>query len=567
MKTVPLSGLERARGLWRQHRGSGLAGLAVAGMLLPEAVVYAAIAGVPTVHALVAALAGLCVYPLLGSSRFATVAPTSSAAAIFGSMVAANGVASGYALVGLTGGLFLIAAMLKADFLADFISRPVLRGFAWALAFTIIVRQVPHMTGQPAPAGNVLLQLWALLQQGVQVHLPSLLMAATSLAVWLGLRHAQERFAWVQPSLMVLVLGVLAAALLPLQAWGVAQTGMVDLAGLQLQWPQLEWVSWVRTAQLAPALLLILFAESWGTARALALQNGDMVHARREMVALGAANVASSLLQGLPVGAGFSASAANHAAGGRSKWAGVAAALCIAIMLWGLRGWLAMLPLPVLAAVVVGILLRRLGPRPVIAPLKMGGDAWLALAAAAGVLVFGVLFGMLLAVGLSIVLALRRFAEPLWSELGRLPGTHDFLDLAQHTEAQRVDGVLVIRPEEPVFFANAERIFEQVRQRAGRGGVHTVVLSMEACDDLDTTAMEALMELQQHLMAHGQCLLLARLKDRPRAALRRACRAMNGDASEAGDPSRADRGLPAQYWSVDDAVQAAVAQAAGCQPS
>ena len=277
-----------------------------------------------------------------------------------------------------------------------------------------------------------------------------------------------------------------------------------------------------------------------------------------KMLALGAANIASSLLQGLPVGAGFSASSANQEAGGRSKWAGVFAAVSIALMLWWLRDWLALLPIPVLAAVVIGILLHKLGPKPVIAPLRMGGDAWLAVAAAAGVLLFGVLFGMLLAVGFSVLLALRRFAEPAWSELGRLPGSHDFLDLARHPEARRVPGVLVVRPEEPVFFANAEAIFQQVRTLAQTGEIRMVVLSMEASDDLDTTSVEALSELQDYLDARGQTLLLARVKDGPRAALQRAGSVLvDGPAAP---PHAANSGAQAiiweMYWSVDDAVTA-----------
>lgn len=529
--------------------GDVLAGLALAGMLLPEAVAYAAIAGVPPIHALVAALVGLSVYPLLGSSRFATVSATSSAAAIFASMVSANGVAAGYALVGLTGGLFLLAALLRADFLAAFISRPVLRGFAWALALTIVIKQLPHLTGIPVHASKVWQLLPELAQRMAQVHTPTLTAGAIALAAWLLLHQLRQKLLWLQPSLVVLVLGVVASALWSLQGLGVAVVGILNLQGVQLHIPELDWESWVRAVQLAPALLLILFAESWGAVRTLALQNGDTVDSRREMVALGMGNVASGLLQGLPVGAGFSASSANQEAGGRSKLSGVFAALAIAGVLLGLRDWLALLPVPVLAAVVIGILLHRLTPKPLFTSLRMGGDAWLALVAAAGVLLFGVLLGMLLAVGLSALLALRRFAEPVWSELGQLPDTRDYLDTAHHPEVERVSGVVVARPEEPVFFANAETIFRQVLQLAQRPGVYALILSMEESDDLDTTAVEALDDLRCHLQSCGQTLLLARLKDRPRIALQRISRVVM--AGQQATPWL-------MYWSVDDAVQAAL---------
>ena len=517
-----------------------LAGLAIAGLLVPEAVAYAAIAGVPPAHALVAALVGLLVYPFIGTSRFATLSATSSAAAIFASVVAAEGTGGAFALVGVTGGLFIVAALARADFLAAFVSRPVLRGFAWALAVTIVVKQLPGLTGVPAQGTHTPGLLWDWLgglgnAQGLTAAL-----GCGALALWLVLQRAQARHAWVQPSVLVLALGIALSAALPLAAHGVVLVGPVTLQGLQWGWPQLDWDHWVRAAQVAPALMMILFAESWGSARSLALQAGDRVHARREMLALGAANIGSSLLQGLPVGAGFSASSANYEAGGHSRWTGLVAAAAIALALGLAQGALALVPQPVLCAVVIGILSHKLGPRPLWATLRWNGDAWMALAAAAGVLVLGVLFGMLLAVGLSLLLALRRFAQPAASELGRLPGTHDFVALKLHPQAQRTPGVLVLRPDEPLFFANAEAMAHIVATHAGAQGVRAVVLSVESSDDMDVTTLEALQELQAHLARRGLALLLARIKDHPRAALQRA-------------------GLThiPLFWSVDDAVGAA----------
>lgn len=539
--TAPLPAQSAARSArW----GSTLAaGLAIAGMLVPEAVAYAAIAGVPAAHALVAALVGLLVYPLIGSSRFATVSPTSSAAAIFASVVASAEPASAYALVGLTGGLFLLAAVVRADFLAAFVSRPVLRGFGWALAVTIAIRQLPGMTGMTVQGPHTLSIAWDWLRQLDGAHGPSAALGCGALGLWLALHRLQARHAWVQPSAWVLVLGVAASKALPWGAHGVALIGPTTLHGVGLHWPRLDWNAWVAAAQMAPALLMILFAESWGSVRSLALQAGDRVSARREMLALGAANIGSSLLQGLPVGAGFSASSANYEAGGRSRWTSVAAAGAIALLLALAQDALALLPLPVLCAVVVGILSHRLGPRPLWASLRWGGDAWLALGSAAGVLVLGVLPGMLLAIGLSLLLALRQFAQPACSELGRLPGTHDFVALDLHPQAQRTPGVLVLRPDEPLFFANAEAMVQMVAARAGAQGLHAVVLSVESSDYLDVTALESLQELHTHLTRRGLVLVLARIKDPPRAALERVGLTQ----------------IPL-YWSVDDAVNAVTAK-------
>lgn len=527
--------------------GDLLAGLSVAGVLLPEAVAYAAIAGVPPMHALLAALVGLCVYPLMGTSRFAIVAPTSSAAAIFASAVAVGGPSMGFGLVLITGALFLAAGLLRAGFLGAFISRPVLRGFAWGLAVTIVLKQLPHIAGVHV-AGNRAVQVLAGLAAQVDAfHLPSLQLGLAALLLWLAVHHGLRRVLFVPQSLVVLALGIAASDWLDLGRHGIVLVGQIEWQHLAVALPTMSTEHWLRMAEIAPALLLILFAESWGSVRSLALQRGDPVDANRELAAFGACNLASALLQGLPVGAGFSAASANAAAGADSKWASIAAALALAVLLWQARDALALLPLPVLAAVMVGILSHNLWPKAVISGLRLGGDAWLAVMAALAVLLFGVLFGMLLAVGSSLLLAIHRFAQPLVTELGQLPGTRDYQDATRHAEAIRHPGILIVRVEEPLFFANAEQVFQLIRNWAAGSRPDTVVLSLEVCDDLDATASEALAELAAGLRQDGIGLVLARVKDRIRDALVRA-----------GLVNGADDAIPA-YWSVDDAVQATAA--------
>lgn len=526
-----------------------LAGLSIAGVLLPEAVAYAAIAGVEPMHALLAALVGLCLYPIFGTSRFAIVAPTSSAAAVFASAATMGGPAMGYALVSLTSVLFLGAAASRAGFLGAFISRPVLRGFTWALALTIMVKQLPALMGVHTSATQFGALVWELIDAAPKAHWLSLALGAMALLAWLGLYHgmgrASGRWRFLPISLLVLTSGVVTSALLGFGKQGVALVGTITWQALSWNLPDLSTENWLRIVEIAPALLLILFAESWGSVRALALQGGDKVDANRELLALGAANLLSGLVQGLPVGAGFSAASANQSAGGRSKWSGAAAALALALLLWLARPWLAQLPLPVLAAVVIGILSHNLWPRAVLSSLHLGGDAWLALAAAIGVLLFGVLFGMLLAVGLSLLIALRRFAQPIVTELGQLSGTRDYIDRVRHPEALTQAGLLVMRPEEPLFFANAERIFQVVRQRADASSARAVILSLEVCDDLDSTALEALGEFVVGLRQQDVIVLLARVKDRPRESLLRS-----GLADMAGSA----QGSVLLFWSVDDAI-------------
>jgi SulP family sulfate permease len=537
---------------WRDWSANALAGVSVAGVLLPEAVAYAAIAGVEPMHALLATMIGLMVYPWLGTSRFAMVAPTSSAAAVFASALVIGGPAMGYALVGVTGLLFLLAAMLRAGFLGAFISRPVLRGFAWALALTIMVKQLPHITGADVHGTQTGLLLWHWLLDAARWNSTSTLLGTGALLLWLSFRHVLWRWVFVPTSFIVLGLGVVISMVFDVGLHGVQLVG--DIAWQALNWsvPMLSTEQWLRTWEIAPALLLILFAESWGSVRSLALQHGNNgmdVDANRELLALGVANLASGLVQGLPVGAGYSAASAAQAAGGTSKWAGVAAALALGTLLYLARPWLALLPVPVLAAVVLAILSHNLWPTAVLSTLRLGGDAWLAVVAAAGVLLFGVLFGMLLAVGLSLLLAIRRFAMPLVSELGQLGTTRDYVDHARHLEATLQPGVLIMRPAEPLFFANAEQVFKVVLARAKTRLTQVVVLSMEVSDDLDSTAVEALAEFAKALADDGVALLLARVKDKPRQALTRV---------GLGTSEPREKGDLQLFWSVDEAVRAAV---------
>ena len=534
---------------WRGWSADGLAGVSVAGVLLPEAVAYAAIAGVAPMHALLATLIGLTIYPWLGTSRFAMVAPTSSAAAVFASAFATGGPAMGYALVGVTGLLFLLAAVLRAGFLGAFISRPVLRGFAWALALTIMIKQLPHMTGVDAHGSQTGLLLWHWLLDAVHWNLASTLLGVGALALWLGIRHVLWRWVFMPTSFIVLGLGVLLSAVFDVGPRGVHLVGDIAWQPLSLSLPILTTEQWLRTWEIAPALLLILFAESWGSVRSLALQQGDSVDANRELLALGVANLASGLVQGLPVGAGYSAASAAQDAGGHSKWAGVAAAVALGLLLYLARPWLALLPVPVLAAVVLAILSHNLWPAAVLSTLRLGGDAWLAVVAAAGVLLFGVLFGMMLAVGLSLLLAIRRFALPLVSELGQLAGTRDYVDHARHPEAVLSKGVLIMRPAEPLFFANAEQVFRLVLERSKAVQARVVVLSLEVSDDLDSTAVEALAEFAKALRDNGVSLLIARVKDKPRQALVRVGLATTEIVGSDGVQL---------FWSVDEATRAAV---------
>ncbi|TCM19722.1 anti-anti-sigma factor [Novosphingobium sp. PhB165] len=514
--------------VWRD----GLTGLAMAGLILPESVAYAEIAGLAPGRALAAAIAGGLAYVAVGRSRFAVVSPTSSAAAILAATLAslsATGPArEGLAtvLVGMTGLIFLLLSLLRLGSLASFVSRPVLRGFAFGLAITIIVRQLPAVVGISAPSGTIFAVLMGLAARISEWHVLSGLLGAATLAVLLALRRVPQ----IPGALIVLVAAVVLGAAVDLPHFGIAVAGPVGLG-----WPQSDWpfsatalARLARLVQLAAPIALILFAESWGTMRTLALRHGDGLSPNRELASLGAANLASALVQGMPVGAGFSAGSANEAAGASSRWAAAAASLALlAMALFASGCWIARIPQPMLAAIVIVALTHALSPGPLLHLFRIRRDHWIALVAVLGVLMLGVLNGMLLAVLLSIMHLLYELANPPISELGQLGEGHEFVDLARHPEAHRVPGAVIFRPNGQLVFANAETVLGVIARRARASAARVVVLSLEESNDLDSTAIEVVSEFAQSLEKAGKHVILARAHDRVRDVLAAAgCRVL-----------------------------------------
>ena len=527
-----------------------VAGLSVAGLLLPEAVAYAGLAQLPVVHALVAMMIGLAVYAVWGGSRFAIVAPTSSTATLAAAAVLSiSGTAVVYtqalmALVLMAGALLVVLALLRQGQLSAYVARPVLRGFAFALALTIVIKQLPDVLGLPMPAG-VRNDPWHLLHFAISElpawHGPSMWVAAAAGVCIIGLK----RWGQVPASMVVIVAAIVASYLLDLKAMGVAEVGTVERPAFKLALPDLPMATWLEMGELSFGLVVLVFAESWGSVRSMALAHGDTVDANRELMALGACNISAALLQGMPVGAGFSATSANAAAGATSRWAGVVALVVIAAALALALPTLHLLPRPVLAVAVINALWHLLNPRPLLRLwTTVRRDRAVVVGAVLAVLAFGVLHGMLIAIGLSVIDAMRRFSDPVMHELGELDATRNFVVLDGHPEAKSVLGLLILRPEEPLFFASAERVMTDVIARVvNRAQLRCVILSLEESADLDSTAVECLLELDQRLRASGLHLLLTRVKDPVRELLRRM------DPEGLGAPGR-------MFWSVADAVQA-----------
>lgn len=511
--------------------------------MVPEAIAYSAIAGLPASFGLMAAITGPVAYAIAGRSRLAVVTATSGAAALLAAAISNAGIPDvprsecALALTLLIGIFFLLAAAFRLASLTSFVSRAVLHGFGLGLAITITVRQLPNLLGLRISQGTPMQILGSAIADARNIHAPSAVLGCFALLfVWLS-----RSFKFSAGGLVLIISAILAMDFGPAGHFGIATAGPLDLNLSAPHFPMLAAEHWARLAQLALPIALVLLAESWATIRSLAAARGEAVSAEREITALGLANLASALFRGLPVGAGFSIGSASEQAGIASRAGPVLAAIVAGLAAFGAARWMALIPEPVLAAIVISALAHALSLRPIYSLFRLDRDQWVAIAAAVGVLLLGIVNGLLIAVALSVLGLLRRLAYPSLSELGRT-GAHDFVDCSTHPEAAAIAGLLVIRPNAPLFFGNAETILFETGRRARKERAKAIVLSLEETDDLDSSTLEALREFRQAMAAQGRSLILARVHDRVRTIL---------DRGGLADLAKA------ATFSVDDAVSMA----------
>jgi MFS superfamily sulfate permease-like transporter len=530
-----------------------LAGLSIAGLLLPEAVAYSGIAGLPPQAGVVALLAGLVCYGLVGKSRFAIVSATSSSAAVLLSVthsIAPNDGALQLALADglilLTGVAFVLAGLARLGAVSSFIAKPVLRGFTFGLAITIVLHQMPKIVGVQ-PDGSDIFHFTAGLFARIAAW------NATGVAIAIGalvLLKLFSRWPTVPGTFIVIAAGIGLDLAGVTGSHGVAAVGPIRLA---LDWPRvpdLPREDWLRLGELAAAMVLILYAESYGSIRSFALRHGDPTSPDRDLMALGVANLASGLFQGMPVGAGYSGTSANEAAGAQSRFAAWCGAAVVVALLALFLSQIAHTPEPVLAAIVIHAVSHTIDFNVFRQYFRWRRDRIVVVTAAVAVLVLGVLDGLLAAIAVSLFIMLRELSEPHVAWLGRLGNGHDYIDIDRHPEAKTTPGILIARPESPLFFANAERILASIVARvAATTPLQVVIVSLEESPDLDGTSVEALRDFARTLEKRGTRFLLARVKDAVREVLRQANLPELPDACFAA-------------WSVDDAVMLATAREA-----
>jgi high affinity sulfate transporter 1 len=517
---MSLRGYERS---WL--RGDLIAGLTVCAILVPQALAYASIARVSPVVGLYAAPGALLLYAALGSSRVLVVGPMAASAALSAATVADlvgpgdERFAAFTAALALAAGLAaLVAGLLRLGFLADFISGPVLKGLIIGLALTIIIGQLPKLFGIAPGSGDFFEQAWHLVTHLGDTQGTALLVGTLSLAVIVGLR----RLAPGVPGPLVAVAGAIAAV----KAFGldVRTVGSIASGLPTLGLPDVGLGDSARLAGGAVGVMLIAFTEGLGAAKTFAADSDPRIDANRELIALGGANLAAGLSSGMVVSGSLSKTAVNASAGARTQVSGLLAAALTVVVLLFLTAPFADLPEATLAAVVIAAVVDLVDVRALIElydtyTKRLGRQfGWVArpdflaaLAALLGVTIFGTLPGLFIGIGASLLLLVYRASRPYVAVLGHTPGPDGaYHDVERHEDARSPDGVVILRVESGLYFANAENVRSRILEVGVAPRVRAVILDAETIPFVDVSAARMLVSAHAQLQTRGVRLVVAR---------------------------------------------------------
>jgi len=506
-----------------------LAGVVVAALAMPQALGYAGIAGVPVLVGLYSIPLALLGYAIFGSSPRLVVGPVSTVSVLSGSLIAdlakgdpAKAVAFTSALALSAGLVLIIGGLFKLGWAAEFMSRPIVTGFVFGLVLLIILGEIPSLLGMPPVTGDVFTRVWQILNQlGDIKPLTAAIGIAALTILFLGARFA-PRIPW---GLLVLIVAILASSAFDLAGRGVVTVGTVPtgLPAIGLPGVGVGDMAGVITGGLA--LAMVGLAEGVSAARLLAARGGYTVDTDQELIATGAANMGSGIFGGMGVAGSLSKTAAAERAGSRTQVTGLAAAAIVILALIALAGALSPLPRAVLSAIVIQAVWGLMD----VSALKhyrlvRRNDFTSSLAALVGVLLFGPLYGLLAAVGLAVLGLVYRSSRIDMEIMGKVPDEKAaWGSIRGHPERKTYDGLLVIRLDAPLFWANATQIADGVlAEAAATPDLRAVLLDMEATSQLDTTSVDALELILTRLEQQGVALYLVRVFYQARQVLKRS---------------------------------------------
>jgi sulfate permease, SulP family len=493
-----------------------IAGLTAAAVVLPKAMAYATVAGLPVSVGLYTAFIPMIVYALLGTSRVLSVSSTTTLAILAGTQIelaVPDGdpgklMTATATLTALTGALLIAASILRLGFVANFISTPVLTGFKAGIGMVIVLDQVPKLLGIHIAKQGFFRDVLSVAQHVPEASLVTLSIAVVALLALL----AMERIWPHSPAPLVVVgAGLAASWLLGLSALGVATVGAIPQSLPSITPPSLGLV-----AQLLPGaagIALMSFTETIAAGRAFARQAEPPIKPNRELLATGAANFFGAFFGAMPAGGGTSQTAVVRAVGGRTQKASLVTAGAAAATMLVLAPFLGLLPQAVLAAIVIVYSVGLINPVEFVSirNIRTMEFTW-ALAAFAGVLVFGTLQGIVVAIALSLIGLSSQAANSKVYAIGRKRGEDVLRPLSpEHPDDETFDGLLILRPEGRLFFANAQQVGDQIRALVAKHRPRVLALDMSRVPDIEYSALKMLIEGERRMTDEGVTIWLAAL--------------------------------------------------------
>ena len=491
------------------------AGLSVAAVALPTAIAYAQLAGFPPVVGLYAAILPLVAYAVFGTSRQLIVNPDAAVCAMVAAIVAPLAAGNGdlyltlaMALAVFTGVACIAAGVFRLGFLADFLGKPVLVGFLNGIAISIFLGQIGKVFGFTIESGRVIPRLIEFVAKLPGTHLPTLMVGLATLLILRGVR----RFLPKLPAPMVaLVAAVALVKGLGLDLQGVMTIGPVPAGLPSLHWTPVPPEMLVDLLPAAVGLALVSFTSGMVTARSFAARNRYEIDADRELIALGACNIAAGLSQGFAVTGADSRTAVNDSMGGKSQVTGLVAAAAMAAVLLFFTEPLAFLPVCGLGAVLISAALGLFDWKAMVRLYRIReGELAVCVAAMLGVVVLGALQGILVAIALSLLILLIRSSRPADAVLGRVEGLASFHNVARHEGATTIPGMVLYRFNAPVIFYNAAYFKRRVLEAAAASPDATwLVLDGAPIVHLDSTGADTIAALADDFAAAGKRLVIA----------------------------------------------------------
>jgi high affinity sulfate transporter 1 len=508
-----------------------VAAVVLSAMLVPQGMAYAELAGLPAITGLYATVVCLVAYAVFGPSPYLVLGPDSSLGPVIAAIILPLAAGSAEQAVGLAGMLALLvgaiaigAGIARLGFVSDLLAQPVRVGYMAGLAVVIVVSQLPALFGYEADGGDIVSDVQVFLAGLDQTHLATLGVGLLALGLIVGLKRWRPSLPGI---LIAVVVTMVVSGLADLAARGVAVVGVLPQGFPRPSLPALDVADLPVLVAGAVAITLVTVGDTVSVSSGFATRRGRELDTDQEIVAIGAANVACGLFSGFPISTSSSRTAVADQAGAKSQLTGFAAALLVLAMLVALPGLVQWLPLSVLAAIII-VAGASLVDVPRLRRLwrVRRSDFAIAFICLLGVVFVGVLEGIVIAVVVSALEVFLRAWRPYSAVLGKPADTRGYHDITRYPEAEQPAGLVILRWDAPLFFANSslfrDRVRELVRQGDANGdAVGWVVVAAEPITDVDTTAADMLVSLDEELNAEGVHLAFAELKDPVRDKLER----------------------------------------------